>query len=156
MSRPNSLRLFLANAEDTAAAATRLADFVAAPCTLLFTGEIGAGKSHMARALMRAAGVTDRDIPSPTFTLVQTYDSPLGAFWHCDLYRLSSVDEAEELGLFEAFESAICLVEWPDRLGSETPPDALWLELVAQDGGRDLTLSSASARWQPLFEAMAA
>jgi len=61
------------------------------------------------------------DVPSPTFTLVQIYDTSAGEIWHADLYRLSSPEEAEELGLRDAFETAICLIEWPDRLGSISP-----------------------------------
>jgi len=151
-----SIDLRLADAEASTAFAARLAPHLAAPCTVLLQGEIGAGKSHLARALMRALGVTDRDIPSPTFTLVQTYDSPAGPVWHSDLYRLSGVEEAEELGLFEAFDTAICLVEWPDRLGQEAPVDALRLALLPDGSGRVLTLSGARARWSTLAAEMAA
>lgn len=144
--------LFLPDPDATDAFARTVAPFVTAPCTLLLEGDIGAGKSHFARALMRSLGVTDRDIPSPTFTLVQTYESPAGAIWHSDLYRLSSVEEAEELGLFDAFETAICLVEWPDRFGGETPRDALWLTFEPQGDGRQVTLRSNSETWRDLLE----
>jgi tRNA threonylcarbamoyladenosine biosynthesis protein TsaE len=154
-SRQDPCILPLADADASTAFAARLAAHVTAPCTLLLSGEIGAGKSHLARALMRALGVTDRDIPSPTFTLVQTYDSPAGPVWHSDLYRLSSVDEAEELGLFEAFETAICLVEWPDRLDGEAPADALWLHLEPAGSGRRLTLTGDAARWGGLCDTLA-
>ena len=64
-------------------------------------------------------------MPSPTFTLVQTYDLAGGSVWHFDLYRIDSPDEAEELGLDEAFASGIVLIEWPERLGDRLPDDAL-------------------------------
>lgn len=154
--QPPSRVVFLPDPDASTAFAHRLAPHVAAPCALLLSGGIGAGKSHIARALLRALGVTERDIPSPTFTLVQTYDSPSGPIWHSDLYRLGGPDEAEELGLFDAFETAICLVEWPDRLGDEAPAEALNLALAPHGDGRDLTLSSADARWSPLLESLAA
>lgn len=156
MTRPGSFTVHLPDPESGTAFAERLASRITRPCTLLLSGDIGAGKSHMARALMRALGVTDQDIPSPTFTLVQTYDSPAGPIWHSDLYRLTGPEEAEELGLFDAFETDICLVEWPDRLGNEAPPDALWLHLTMSGQGRDLTLASTNPRWITILGMMAA
>lgn len=122
------------------AATDRLAEALAGALgpgdTLLLEGPIGAGKSHLSRALIRARlGSPNEDVPSPSFTLVQTYpaDPPI---WHADLYRLSHPDEVLELGLDEAFGSAICLVEWPDRLGAATPKDAIRLRLSHQGEGR--------------------
>ena len=69
-------------------------------------------------------------MPSPTFTLVQTYDTTAGEVWHSDLYRLNAEQEIEELGLFDAMTEAVCLIEWPDRLGSYAPTDALHIELT--------------------------
>lgn len=88
---------------------------------VLLEGAVGAGKTHLARALIHAVLLQDEDVPSPTFTLVQTYDTRNGTLWHSDLYRLSSTFEIEELGLIDAFADAICLIEWPDRLGELTP-----------------------------------
>ncbi len=104
--------------------------------TLLLDGGIGAGKTAFARALIRARlGNPAEDVPSPTFTLVQTYPSPDGDIWHADLYRLSHPDEAQELGLTEAMDSAICLVEWPDRLAGLAPANALTLGFQALPDG---------------------
>ena len=97
---------------------------------LLLEGPVGAGKTHFARALIQSLLEEPEDVPSPTFTLVQTYDSRKGEIWHADLYRLSSPDEVVELGLDEAFETAIVLVEWPDRLGDLAPADALHLSFT--------------------------
>lgn len=96
---------------------------------LLLAGPIGAGKTHFARALVQSLLPAPEDVPSPTYTLVQSYDSPRAEIWHADLYRLSDPAEIVELGLADAFETAICLVEWPDRLGAEAPDHALWLTL---------------------------
>jgi hypothetical protein len=122
------------------AATDRLAEALASALgpgdTVLLEGPIGAGKSHLSRALIRSRlGNPDEDVPSPSFTLVQTYpaDPPI---WHADLYRLSHPDEVLELGLDEAFGGAICLVEWPDRLGAAAPKDAIRLRLSLHGEGR--------------------
>lgn len=130
------------------AATTRLAEAFSAAAgpgsVFLLSGPIGAGKSHFARAFIRARLGPDTDVPSPTFTLVQSYETPSGEIWHADLYRLSHSDEVIELGLDAAFAGSICLIEWPDRLGSLSPPGALHLEFEPWDEGRRVTLSPGS------------
>lgn len=117
--------------------------------TLLLTGPVGAGKTHFSRALIQSRqGEMAEDVPSPTFTIVQTYADAAGVeIWHADLYRLTDPDELIELGLDDAMPDAITLIEWPDRMG--TPPDgALSLTFVdAADGGRTITLSGDPVRW---------
>ncbi len=135
-----------------AAFAAQIAPLVTAGDTLLLSGEIGAGKSAFARGFIRAKLGRMEDVPSPTFTLVQTYDTDEGEIWHCDLYRLTHPDEALELGLDEAFESAICLIEWPDRLGDAAPDTALHLEFVAGPVAHHITVSG-SAEWQARLKA---
>ena len=122
-----------------------VADILQSGDVLLLEGQIGAGKTHFARALIQhrlAAQGLHEDVPSPTFTLVQTYEADC-EIWHADLYRLSHPDELYELGLEAAFESAICLIEWPDRLGSNTPENALKLsfELTHDGSARRVCLS---------------
>ncbi|MEJ6479436.1 MAG: tRNA (adenosine(37)-N6)-threonylcarbamoyltransferase complex ATPase subunit type 1 TsaE [Octadecabacter sp.] len=116
---------------ETVLFAQDLAAILVAGDTILLAGPIGAGKTALARALIRARLENDEDVPSPTFTLVQTYDAGDIEIWHCDLYRLTQIDELIELGLDHAFETAICLIEWPDRLGSYAPHDALTLTMAA-------------------------
>lgn len=149
MIRP-PLTLTLRSADATARLAERLGAQLHPGDCLLLNGPIGAGKTHFARALIQSLMDVPEDVPSPTFTLVQTYDTGAGELWHADLYRLSSPDEIEELGLTEAMEQAICLIEWPDRLGSLTPPDALSLSFATtqeDDETRRLTLTWTAPHW---------
>ncbi len=147
----------LPDASATEAFARALAPRLSAGDTIELEGGIGAGKTHFARSLISARLAEPEDIPSPTFTLVQTYDSSDGLeIWHADLYRLSSPDEAVELGLDEAFETAICLVEWPDRLADLRPPSALRLSLAATrtEGERDIILSWSDPRWNEKLQGL--
>ena len=139
---------------DTAALAARLAEGLGSGDALLLSGPVGAGKSAFARALIRARlGDPEAEVPSPSFTLVQTYGEGDGALWHADLYRLSHPAEFAELGLLAALEDAICLVEWPDRLGPLAPTSALRLDLEARGEGRQVTFSGPAA-WAPRLEAL--
>lgn len=133
---PPDLTLFLPDDEATARLGRWFAPRLAAGDCVLLEGPIGAGKSHFARALIRARLGRDEDVPSPTFTLVQVYEAEGADLWHADLYRLSHPDEAFELGLEDAFSTAICLVEWPDRLGRAAPAQAIRLRLGAEGDGR--------------------
>lgn len=153
-----TLSLTLTSPEATCRFAARLGARLTAGDVLLLQGQIGAGKTHFARCLIQALLPVAEDVPSPTFTLVQTYDTGDGEIWHADLYRLDQVDEVAELGLTEAFETAICLVEWPDRLGPETPDSALTLTFAPGPGddARVLTLGWTARRWDALPGALAA
>ena len=129
------LCLHLVDADATARLGQWFATRLQAGDCLLLEGQIGAGKSHFARAFIQARLGRAEDVPSPTFTLVQTYQADI-EIWHADLYRLSHPDEVLELGLEEAFDSAICLIEWPDRLGSLLPKGALRLRFALEGEGR--------------------
>jgi len=137
---PTILEKTLADEDATAAFAGQVAPLLRPGDTLLLEGEIGAGKSAFSRGVIRACLGRMEDVPSPTFTLVQTYEAEVCDIWHCDLYRLSYPDEAFELGLEEAFETAICLIEWPDRLGDAAPKGALCLAFAAGDDAHHLSM----------------
>ncbi|WP_146347704.1 tRNA (adenosine(37)-N6)-threonylcarbamoyltransferase complex ATPase subunit type 1 TsaE [Falsiphaeobacter marinintestinus] len=149
--------LTLTSPDDTAALAQTLGRALGAGDCLLLNGPIGAGKTHFSRHLIQSRLDTPEDVPSPTFTLVQTYQAGTAEIWHADLYRLSSVDEVEELGLSEAFETAICLVEWPEKLGPLTPRNALTLTFQpdpADEETRILTLGWTDPKWTPIVKAL--
>lgn len=98
--------------------------------SLCLAGPLGAGKSVLARAIIRAAlKDSAAEVPSPTFTLVQVYDCEAGEIWHFDLYRLSAPEEIIELGIEEAAARAIALIEWPDRMGALLPAERLDIAL---------------------------
>lgn len=128
--------LDLPDADATEALGRRLAPLARAGDVVLLEGPIGAGKSCLARAFIRARLGREEEVPSPSFTLVQVYEADGVDIWHADLYRLTHPDEVWELGLDDAFSTAICLVEWPDRLGAHVPPQALRIRLDAAGEGR--------------------
>jgi len=163
---PSAVRIPLPDAVATAALAARIAPHLGAGDTLLLSGDLGAGKTHFARALIHAlqaaAGQPPEDVPSPSFTLVQTYRAGPLEIWHADLYRLHDAGELIELGLDAAFDAALCLIEWPDRLGPHIPAGALCLTLAVAPAGPDPTaepartaiLRGGAPRHAPLFAAL--
>ena len=126
-------------------AALRAGDIVA------LEGDLGAGKTTLARGILAGAG-HEGEVPSPTFTIVQAYLPPSVRLpvWHCDLYRIESPGEVEELGLDEALDDGALIVEWPDRAGPRLMRGALRLRLDIDDGARRLTAEVPPAwesRW---------
>jgi len=124
------------------AAGLKLGDAVA------LWGDLGAGKTTLARAILQALGVTE-EVPSPTFTLVQSYDTrpPIA---HFDLYRLKHAREMQELGFEDALDNGAVLVEWPERAPEALPPEALHVRLGLQDGAR-LARLTGPVRWESLI-----
>lgn len=133
--------LHLASLADTDRLGARLAHALRPGDAILLRGPYGAGKTALARALLRAlTGNPALDVPSPSYTLVQSYETPLGLVHHFDLWRLDGVESVAELGWDEAREGVI-LAEWPERLGALRPANALEVALEPDGDGRRVTLS---------------
>ena len=122
--------LVLADETATASLAAALAARARPGDVLTLSGVLGAGKTSFARFFIRALGIGE-EVPSPTFTLVQTYETTRGTVWHFDLYRLTSPEEVWELGFEEALIDGIILIEWPERIGALLPRERLDLTLAA-------------------------
>ena len=129
----------------TAALAARIAPLLGTGDAVALWGELGAGKTSLAREILRALGVTE-DVPSPTFTLVQNYETPRLAVAHFDLYRLKRPRELEELGFREALEDGAVLVEWPQRAPDYLPDGTLHLRLVLDGEARRVKITGPE-RW---------
>ncbi|MCF8503818.1 MAG: tRNA (adenosine(37)-N6)-threonylcarbamoyltransferase complex ATPase subunit type 1 TsaE [Caulobacter sp.] len=128
-------QLDLADEAATARLGASLASALRPGEAICLSGPLGAGKSTLARALVRALTRPDEDVPSPTFTLVQFYETAAFPLAHFDLYRLASPDEAFEIGLDEALDEGAALIEWPQRLDGRLPPDRLDIEISLENGG---------------------
>lgn len=149
-----STTLQLPSEDETALLGRTLARYARAGDCILLRGQIGAGKSALARAFIRSLAGNEIEVPSPTFTLVQTYD--FGAFevWHADLYRLSDPQEVVELGLLDAMQDQVCLIEWPELLGDIVPSDGLDIALEPCGAGRMATLTYGP-NWATRVESLA-
>jgi tRNA threonylcarbamoyladenosine biosynthesis protein TsaE len=156
---PNrTLILPLATEAATAALGELLATHARPGDVIALHGDLGAGKTTLARALIRRLAGPETEAPSPTFTLVQTYQTPSLAIWHFDLYRLNDPREARELGMEEAVDG-LSLIEWPERLGQYLPSARLDVRL-SFEGERRIALlcdlhdwsSRLDGDWHPTHE----
>ncbi len=140
------MRMEIDTAEALEALGGRLARLLRAGDFVALEGPLGAGKTTLARGVIRALTTASEEVPSPTFTLVQTYESARLTVAHFDLYRLERAEEAEEIGLWEALDEGAALVEWPERLGSALPRDRLTVEIAPSNAGRVVRLT-AHGQW---------
>jgi tRNA threonylcarbamoyladenosine biosynthesis protein TsaE len=141
--------MILGNAAATHQAGMDLALAVRIGDVIALRGDLGAGKTSLARGILAGLGL-EEEAPSPSFALVIPYDPPLTRLpvWHVDLYRLETPDQCLELGLDEALSDGALIIEWPDRMGASLWPCALNLTLEPdEDGGRTLTVA-APPSWE--------
>lgn len=139
--RPDIILKFdVADESGTTAFAGRLASVLKPGDIIALDGTLGAGKTALARALINALPGEPEDVPSPTFTLVQTYNRGDLEIWHFDLYRIEDPEDAFELGIEDAFTDAVSLIEWPERLGSLLPSKNLNVRIEEISTGRRITL----------------
>jgi tRNA threonylcarbamoyl adenosine modification protein YjeE len=139
--------LFLADEAATRSFGEDLALTIRAGDCLALEGDLGAGKSALSRALIRALADDDAlDVPSPTFTLVQSYELRI-PIHHFDLYRLGDESELAELGLDEALDRGAALIEWPDRAGSQLPKSAIRIRIRQERDGRRLEVDAPEGRF---------
>ena len=147
------MHLFLPVTDATEALGQALARTRPAVAVVHLRGDLGAGKSTLARALLRALGVAGA-IRSPTYTLVERYPVEGGEAWHLDLYRIGDAGELEFLGLDEG-AAVLWLVEWPERGGAALPRADLQVDLSVEGNGRAARLVAASPQGQQWLERVA-
>lgn len=132
--------MFLADEAATLAFGGRLAGALQAGMTVFLLGDLGAGKTTLTRGILRGLGHAGR-VKSPTYALVETYDTPRFQANHFDLYRFADPEEWEDAGFRDMFNpDSVCLIEWPDKAGALLPPPDLSVELEPADEGRRVRL----------------
>ncbi|MEP3244084.1 MAG: tRNA (adenosine(37)-N6)-threonylcarbamoyltransferase complex ATPase subunit type 1 TsaE [Sneathiella sp.] len=132
------------NEQETGSFAVKIAGILKPQDVLVLKGTLGAGKTAFARALIRALVSANIDVPSPTFNLLLTYDSPSGPVFHYDFYRLEDPEEVWELDIEDAYDEGITLMEWAEKLEDLGPQNALTVDIAIPAGGeegrREITL----------------
>lgn len=117
-------------------------------------GTLGMGKSVLSRAFIQSL-TTAKEVPSPTFTLVQTYEAPDFDIYHFDLYRIKSAEEIFELGMEEAIYEGVCLIEWPEKMGAYLPHNIFRVDITPFGNGRKITIETKDPNKQKRIEKIA-
>jgi len=148
------MKEFLADAPALEAFGQRLAGCLQNPLIVYLEGELGAGKTTLARGILRGLGYRDK-VRSPTYTLVEPYPLARSVLYHLDLYRLAAADELEWLGLRDMLdEAAILLIEWPERGAGSLPAADLRVRIEPSGSGRELYMVAGSVRGQQILDCM--
>ncbi len=149
----NSINFICATEKDTISVGKKLAGIAQKGDVFALFGTLGMGKSVLSRAFVHA--LTDADeVPSPTFTLVQTYETPNFDIYHFDLYRIKSAEEIFELGMEEAIYEGVCLVEWPEKMGAYLPNNAFRVEITPFASGRKISIKTKDINKQKRLETL--
>lgn len=151
-----SLSVTLENEDATVALARALAVRLAPGDAAALRGPLGAGKTALARALIRCLCGEETEVPSPTFTLVQTYDAPDFTVWHFDLYRIADESELDELGWDDALADGVTLAEWPERAGGRLPSSVLSVVVTPTGDDSRQVRFEAGDHWAARFDELAA
>ena len=130
------------NEQATVELAQKVAERAAVGDVFALYGTLGMGKSVFARAFIQKLTGAE-EVPSPTFTLVQTYEAPAYEIYHYDLYRLKSPEEIFELDIEEAMYQGVCLIEWPEKMGGYLPRKAVRITIAPQESGRQISFEAA-------------
>lgn len=155
MSDNHKLTYFAADEASTVKLGQILARFAQRGDVFALFGTLGMGKSVLARAFVQELTQAE-EVPSPTFTLVQSYEAPDFEIYHFDLYRLKSPEEIFEIGVEEALYDGVCLIEWPERMGGYLPAAAFRVEIKTQGEGREIDIICNSQQKQPRLQELKA
>lgn len=147
------LEFICPNIEATEALAQKFADQAKTGDVFALFGTLGMGKSVFARAFIKHLTQAE-EVPSPTFTLLQTYDAPDFEIYHYDLYRLKSAEEIFELNMEEAMACGVCLIEWPEKMGGYLPRNCLKVNITPCGNGRKITLESRDEQHLARFSSL--
>jgi tRNA threonylcarbamoyl adenosine modification protein YjeE len=131
------MEIILNDANDTRRWASEFAKTLHAPQTVALHGDLGMGKSEIARAIIQTLRGSDTVVPSPTFTIVQNYDG----ISHFDLYRINDASELTEIGLVHATQNDITLIEWPQIAAGQLPENTIHIYITEFGAGRRLSIS---------------
>lgn len=146
------MKQVLADEQAMAAFGAALAASVTEGGVIFLRGDLGMGKTTLSRGVLRGCGHTG-SVKSPTYTLVEPYDTPSGPVFHFDLYRLSDPEELEYLGIRDYFtEQALCLIEWPDKGAGVLPSPDLEIQIELSGNGRSLLLTPVTQKGQTMVD----
>jgi tRNA threonylcarbamoyladenosine biosynthesis protein TsaE len=130
---------FICNSlDDTQKAAEYFSQFAKAGQCFALSGNLGHGKTTFSKYLIQSLNKSIKEVPSPTFTMIQIYNSNIAEIWHIDLYRLKSEEEFYELGLEEAFPNCITIIEWPEIIKNLLPEDTIKIEIILDGNTRKI------------------